>query len=389
MTPEGRMHSSAVGRFLAVAMPIVLVATAGACTKETKDETKAARKVTVRKLAMESWSEVLDVPSTAMGNAIVNVFAKVPGRVTAIRNDEGAYVKAGDPLIDLDTRDLLISTRAVEGQVEMARAGLVAAEVNRDNLAKDVGRFTELRKTGSVPITEADKLDAALKAAEAQVGIAKAQLDVALSGQEMSRRNLSDASVKAPVDGLIAKRSVDVGQETSPAAAIPLVILVAVDPMFVEGTAPESVLGRLKPGMKAVATFDGMPGEPFDGVLDRIGPTVDPISKMVRIRVAVPNPALAGGTRRLVPGMSGLIRLVPEQGRYFVMPLNAVRRQEGESMVLLFVGDDSKVTERKVRPLRRDGLRFLVRDGLVEGLRLVIAGPKDLEAGSLVEVANP
>ena len=366
-----------------------LVAAAAGCTQGATEDAAAKRpRVTVKPLALEAWAEILDVPATATGNATINVFARVPGRVAAIVHDEGAYVKAGDVLFELDPRDLKTALAAATGQMAMARAGRTAAQVQRDSAARDHARIQELRRTNSISTADADKMEAGFNAAEAQLGLAQAQVDVAQSGQDMARRNLEDAVVKAAVDGLVSRRTVDVGQETSPAAPMPLAILAAIDPLFVEGSAPEYVLGQLHEGMKSTVTFDGLPDRTFIGTVDLVGPTVDPVSKMVRVRVKVPNPAVVDGGRRLVPGMSGMIHLVPLEGLYFVLPLNAVRRQEGDRMVLLFVGDDGIVTERKVTPLRRDGLRFLVREGLEEGLRLVTAGPKDLNAGALVDVAG-
>ncbi len=386
MAHERRWNGRCRSALILAALLGTMIAAGCQKTSENSIADTKARRVTVQKLAREAWSEILEVPATAMGNATVNVVARVPGRIAAIRNDEGAYVKAGDVLVELDPKDLRTALAAAQGQAGMARAGLAAAQVQRDNLAKDHERIVELRKTGSVSQAEADRMDAGFLAAEAQLGVAKAQVEVAQSGLEMARRNLADATVKAPVDGLVVRRTMDVGQETSPAAGVPLVVLSATDPLHVEGVAPEYVLGRLHAGMKATVAFDGLPGQSFDGELDLVGPAVDPVAKMVRVRVRVPNPPLADGRRAMVPGMSGRIRLVPDEGRYFVLPLNAVRRQEGDAMVLLFAGPDDRIEERKVTPLRRDGLRFLVGDDLQEGLRLVVAGPKDLAAGALVEV---
>jgi membrane fusion protein, multidrug efflux system len=372
------------------ALAAALLLVPAACAKKDDGATTAARpKVTILRLALQPWSETLDVPAMALPAATVNVVAKVPGRVAAVVHDEGAWVQAGDVLLELERKDLLTALRTAEGQAAMARAGLAAASVQRDTVARDRGRFAELQKTGSVSQADWDKVDAGFQAADAQWQVAKAQQDVALAGLDFARRNLADATVKAPVAGLVARRTVDVGQETSPATGVPLVILNVADPVHVEGAAPEYVLSRLKEGMAASVAFDGRPGESFPGQVTRLGPTVDPVSKMVRVRVEVPNPPAEDGTRRLIPGMSGSLRVVPQSGKYFVLPLNAVRRQDGDQMVLLFVEPDDTVTERTVRPLRREGLRFLALDGLAEGMRLAVAAPKEIEVGTKVEVANP
>lgn len=363
----------------------LLLFPAAACKKEA-DAGEGARKVPrvgVATLALQEWQERVDIPATVTPAATVNVIAKVPGRLKEVRADEGAEVAAGDVIAALDTRDIEIALRAAAGQAAMARAGLEAARVQRDNLARDLKRVSELRKTGSVSVSEAEKLEAAFKAAEAQVGVAEAQVRVAEAGYQAARKNLSDATVTAPIAGVVVKRMFDVGQETAPTAG-PLVVLASVDPVRVEGTAPESVMSRVRPGDPAVVRLDALPGQEFSGKVELVGPAVDPLAKSVRIRVLVGNPP-EGGRRRIAPGMSAVISLTPEKGRYFVLPLNAVRRQEGDFVALLLVGPDSRLIERKVRPLRKEGLRFLALDGLSEGDRLVVAAPADLEPGALVE----
>ncbi len=338
-------------------------------------------------LRLQAWEERLQVPVTVAPAATVQVVARVPGRVREVRVREGDEVQAGQTLVLLDTRDLSLAVRQAEGQVALARATLRAAMAQRDTLAKDRARHEELAKSEAVSQGEMDRVQAQAEAADAQVGVARAQVQVAEAALALARKALEDARVTAPVEGLVVKRGVDVGQETSPGTGVPLVTLATMDPVFVEGSVPEHVFGRLRIGMEAVVRLDGLPGETFRGTLALVGPTVDPVSRMVRIRVVVPNPRIEG-RRRLAPGMSGVVEVVPERGRYFVVPTNAVRRQEGDRLVVLLVGEDGRVTERAVQPVRKEGLTFLVSEGLAEGERLVTAGPKELHAGDEVEVVS-
>lgn len=380
MKPSARL---AWGVLAAVA---VLLA---ACSREpdaARDGPHRPR-VTVESLRLRDWEDRVMVPVTVAPAATVHVVARVPGRVREVRVREGDEVRAGDPLVLLDTRDLVLAGRQAEGQAALARASLRAAVAQRDTLARDRARFEELAKTGSVSQGEMDRIQAQSEAAEAQVGVARAQVQVAEAALALARKALEDARVTAPVDGLVVKRGVDPGQETSPAAAAPLVVLAGVDPVHVEGSVPEHVFGRLHAGMEASVRFDGLAGETFRGVVTLVGPTVDPVSRMVRVRVVVPNPR-DQGRRRLAAGMSGVLEIVPQAGRYFVIPMNAVRRQEGDRLVVFLVGDDGRVVERAVRAVRKEGLTFLALEGLSEGERLVTAGPKELHAGDEVEVVS-
>lgn len=372
-------------RFLAFFMVIITVS---GCSKDVQTEATSTRpKVTARRLSTEIWREKLEVPATVMPDATVNVIAKVPGRVKAVLVDEGREVTAGDLLVELDTRDLAIAVRAAEGQVQMAKAGLEAAQVQKDNLSKELARSDSLHKSGALSKGDFDKIEAAYKSACAQVEVARAQLQVALAALDTARKNLSDARVAAPLTGVVVKRMIDPGQETSPMSPTPLMVLASVDPVKVEANVPEAVLGRLRTGMDAEVVLDGLPTQAFRGTVELVGPTVDPVSKMVRIRVRVPNPRdETTGTRRITLGMSGIIRLVPDEGRYFVVPLNTVRREEPDGLVVLIVLPDSTITERKVRPLRREGLYFIASEGLAEGEFLVTAAPKEIQPGTAVEV---
>ncbi|MBP7127018.1 efflux RND transporter periplasmic adaptor subunit [Myxococcota bacterium] len=361
------------------------------CCSARKDDGPGgeAPKVVARTLAPEDWQEALSLPAMAWPAATVNVVARVPGRVAAWHCEEGSLVTEGQALLELDTRDLRTALRNAEAQAGMARAGLKAAEVQRDNVAKERQRLLELAKTGSISPSDADRIEAGFQAAEAQVGVARAQLEMALAGLEFARRNLAEATVRAPVSGLVAKRMVDVGQETAPSSGIPLLVIQVIDPLKVEASAPEAWFSRLAPGQEATVAFDGIPGREFGGRLEMVGPVVDPASKMVRLRVAVPNVPGQDGRPLMVPGMSGSLHMRLAAGRVFVIPLNTVRREDGEDVFVLLVGKEDRIEERRIRPWRRDGLRLLVQAGLAEGERLVTVAPKDLAPGTVVRVTEP
>jgi len=340
--------------------------------------------VIVRTLALQAWSERLQVPATVVSPALVTVLPETKGRVSELHADEGDEVAAGALLAVLETDDVDLARRQAAGQVAMARAGFTAADVNRQNLARQFERFEALKKAGSVPDAEYDNVKAGFQAAEAQLGVARAQVSVAEAALATVDKALADARVTAPIAGLVVKRGLNVGDEAIPLSPVPFFVLAGADPLYVEGSAPEHALGRLRPGMPARLTFDGLPGEVFDGAVKLVGPTVDPATKTVRVRVEAANPRVEG-RRRLAPGLSGILEVVPEEGRFFVLPLNTVRRQEGAQLVVLLVGSDNKVVERRLTPLRKEGLTFLALEGLTEGERLVLAAPKDLQAGAAVD----
>lgn len=352
--------------------------------QESKDGQTRPR-VTCLPLRLKEWENRVVISATAIPKATVQVVAKVPGRIKEVKADEGDEVRLGDPLLVLDTRDLALAKRQAEAQVLVSKAALEAAEVQRETLEKDLLRFSDLSSRGSVTKGELDKVKAAFDAQVAQVKVAKAQLKAAETALAQATLALKDAVVRAPIDGIVIKRNVDVGQETSPLASGPLMVLAQVDPIFLEGQVPETFFGSIREGLEARVRLDGLQGATFSGKVVLVGPSVDPATKMFRVRVSLSNPKGEGG-RRIVPGMSGIIEVTGDKGRYFVIPMNAVRRQEGKDLYVFIVGEDHKVLERKVTPIRKEGLYFLALEGLKEGELLVTSGPKELKEGQVVEV---
>jgi len=345
-------------------------------------------RVTVEVLRLQEVEDRVVVPASVVPSATVQVVAKVPGRVRAVHVSEGDAVHAGDLLVTLDPRDLLVAVRQAEGQVSLAAASLEAAQVQERALEKDFRRIEDLARTGSASQGDLDRVRAQYEAAIAQRKVAHAQVQVAQAALALARQNLEETRVVAPMDGVVVKRNVDPGQETAPGAAGPLIVLAAMDPVFIEGAVPEALWGRLFAGMPASVRLDGLPDQVYQGRVALLGPTVDPVSRMVRVRVEVENP-VRPGAQRLTAGMAAQIELVPESARGFVIPMNAVRREESARLVLFFVSEQGRVVEKAVQPVRKEGLRFLAREGLSEGERLITAGPKELAPGDEVEVVAP
>lgn len=348
-------------------------------------EAQALPRVSVRVVALEDWEDRLVVPATLLPPAQIKVTPQIMGTVQELGADEGDFVAKGDLLAAVDPSDIEIQLGQARAALAAARAGARAARVQRDNLERQYERMKALESTQSIPTVEYEQTEAGYLAAKAQVGVADAQVKVARAGVAAAEEARDDTRILAPVGGLVVKRMVNVGEQVAPVSPMPLFVLATVDPLYAEGNAPENVFGQLREDMPATVFADGQGEKGYPGTVSLIGPAVDPVSKTVRVRVTVPNPG-TDGQRELVSGMTAQIELVPEKGRYFVLPLNTVRREEEDRLVVYFVDENNVVYERKVRPVRRTGLYFLAREGVDEGARLVVAAPKELKPGDEAEV---
>jgi membrane fusion protein YbhG len=266
----------------------------------------------------------------------VDLGFRVPGRIAAIRVDEGSKVKDGQVLALLDTRPLSDTLHLSEAQLANARAefdklrngnrpqDIAQAEAQlADRAATEVQaraeyeRRSELVKTGAISQSQFDTSRAQYAAAEAQrhaaeqmlslqragarredIEAAQAQLEAATAQRDKARTDLADASIIAPSDGTILTRAREPG---AIALAGETVFVLSVDrPIRVRAYVAESDLGRVVPGMNVDVTVDGSP-QTYHGTIGFISPTAEFTPKTVqtenlrtdlvyRLRVIVSDP---------------------------------------------------------------------------------------------------
>jgi RND family efflux transporter MFP subunit len=234
--------------------------------------------------------------------ATAEVRARVTGYLTRIAVKEGAAVKKGELLAEIDPRYYAADVEVAKARLKLAEAKLQAARTNltqtKTAFSKDAASADDLR------IAEADAA-----ATEAGVAVARAEL-------ERAELMLSWTRVTAPFDGRVGRFAVTEGNLVR-ADATRVVTVVATDPLFVAFDMDERTLLRLRrdglaePGKLAVAVgLADEEGYPHEAKLDLIDPQVDPAKATVRFRAVLPNPK-----GMLSPGMFVRVRLTPAPAR--------------------------------------------------------------------------
>ena len=231
-------------------------------------------------------------------------------RIVAVLVEEGDRVEPGRLLARLDAERYELAVARAEAQLETQRqvvarleAGTREEEVRKakadfdaaEALAKD-GRQTYERLTKLVPRAatpqQADDAKGAYDAAVARVNAAQAALDLAIAGPRkedlaearalrkryeaelgQARHDLKETVLISPSDGTIENRLLEVGDMASPQK--PIYTLALTDPVWVRAYVPEPQLGKLRHGMKAVATTDSFPGKRYEGWIGFISPTAE------------------------------------------------------------------------------------------------------------------
>ena len=277
------------------------------------------------------------------------VVAKTSGVALQVLAEVGQQVRAGQVLVRLDS----------------ARAELQAAQ-SEAQLRKLEANFNRSRQLASQQLLSANDLDQL-----------KFDLENARAVNRMARLELSYANVLAPISGVIAERSIKPGNFVQ----INTPIFRIVDTSRLEATlnVPERELATLKAGLPVQLGVDALPGQVFQGRVDRVAPVVDSGSGTFRVVCAFDGGGL------LQPGMFGRMKIDYDQrADALTVPRNALLEDDDDPAVFVVRGD--KAARVPVKLGYYDGPWVDVRDGLKPGDRVVTAGKVALREGSKVQV---
>lgn len=292
---------------------------------------------------------------------------RVGGKLLARKVNLGDTVRPGQLLAQLDGQDLLLAQDA-------AKAGLLAARVNRDQLGADYKRFIELREQGFISAAELERRDNAFKAAQAQLDQAKAQAS-AQGNQAAYAQLLADSA--GVVTGVDAEPGMVV------AAGTPIVRIAHEGPRDVVFSVPEDQLARVRaaaarPGALKVKLW-GNEQVARDVTLREVSAATDPVTRTFLLK------ADAGRIDAKL-GQTATISLeLPKVEQIIKLPLAAVLQQQGQTAVWLL---DPKTMTVKAQPVKvggADGNEVVIAAGLSPGQEVIVAGVHVLTPGQKVK----
>lgn len=308
----------------------------------------------------------------------VKVFSKIPDRIEKFFVDAGDNVANGAPLAR-------IAATTIEQAVRQAEAGLAAAKAQEANLHAEYERFALLYRDLSVSKQQYDAIATQYEAAKAQVEQAEAALTSAKS-------LLRDATITAPIAGIIGKRYCEAGDMATP--ALPLVSVCQMDRVKMTFEATEKDLARLQIGQKTVVQVSTYPDRTFEGEVVKISPVLDPLTRLAEVEVLLDNPE-----HKLKPGMyahaevtTGTIENVIVVPRHAVIENTSLERIGGDDQVVknyyVFVVDSNKAVQRKLEVIYLNHEYLAISSGLQIGEKLVTVGQNNLREGTPVTVVR-
>src|SRR4051812_17429236 len=327
-------------------------------------------------------SVVRELPGRIAPTRVADVRPRVSGIVIERTFHQGSEVKAGDTLYRIDPQPFEVELQANE-------AALAKADAAFDLAAQHARRISSLAIQKAVPEAENERAIGAMRQAEAEISARKA--DVA-----RARLNLSYATIRAPIDGIVGAALVSEGALVVQNDPTNLATIHQLDPIYADFTQSVSEVNQLRrsfdsgdleriaPGAAKVRlVLDDGSIYPLPGKLLFSEAKVDAQTGQVTLRGEFPNPK-----RELLPGM--YVRVQIEQGidsDAIAVPQQAVQRNGGGGSEVFVVKDDNHVAVQAIRTGSVQDGQWFVAEGLKAGDKVVVEGFQKFAAGDKVKPA--
>ncbi len=321
------------------ALALILLAGGGYALWRAKGNGGDAPKYRLAKAESGPLTAVVSATGTLNPVVSVQVGSQVSGQIKEILVDFNSPVKENQLIARIDPETFQYRVRQAEADLEAARAavGVQQAEVLRAkaNLAefqRDYERKKLLVEKNFLSSAERDKAQSVLDAgragllvAESQAKNGEAQVRQRQAQLSQARIDLERTAIKAPVDGVVVKRSIEPGQTVAASLQAPELFVIArnLTDMQVETSIDEADVGRIQTGQKATFTVDAFAGRAFSGEVKQVRKAATVVSNVVTYTVVV---SAANPDLNLLPGMTANVRIVTAQKEKALKVPNAALR---------------------------------------------------------------
>ncbi len=396
-------HSSLVAAAAALAL-----ATTGCSKPDTSAQARsresAAKSVQVEVVRQDSVRRAVDVVGTLVAVDQVTISSEADGKVSRILADLGDRVTAGQVLIQLDREKqqytyeqqqaVLARTLAQYGasdpdhlpdiektpDVQKANADLVQATQAFD-------RASELFKRTLISQQTLDDAKAALQSKQASYDSAlqnaknlRASIQASEATMKLAGRQLRDTDIRAPFDGYVERRLVNLGELVK--SQMPVMAVVRLNPLKVTAEIPEKMAPWIKDGQPVTLQVDAYRDKTFEGKVSRISPGVNAATRAFPFEALVPN-----NDTTLKPGTFARVHI--ESGKVddvLTLPYSALQYRYGVNRVFVVNGD--KLAMRELAVGERMGERIEIVKGVKAGERVAVTDVETLSEGALVAVSK-
>ncbi|WP_284884434.1 efflux RND transporter periplasmic adaptor subunit [Citrobacter portucalensis] len=346
-----------------------------ACDNKPAVKTAMEPEVGVVTLAPSSVNIKSELPGRALAFEIAEIRPQVGGIIIKRNFVEGDKVSKGESLYQIDPAPL-------QARLDSAKGALAKAQATANNVRLTLNRQSALIKSNYVSRQDYDTTRSQLNEAQANVAVAKADL-------EQATINLRYANVTSPIDGISGKSSVTVGALVTANQENALVTVQRLDPIYVDLTQSVQDFLRLKEEKAngQIAQQQGkIPvelmlenGKPYrhTGTLEFSDPAVDETTGSVTLRAVFPNPE-----GEILPGMY-VTALLDEgsQQNVLMVPQQGITHNEQGKATALILDQENVVQLREINAVKAVGNQWLVTAGLHPGDRVIVSGLQRIHPG--------
>ncbi|MFW0778118.1 MAG: efflux RND transporter periplasmic adaptor subunit [Rickettsiales bacterium] len=322
-------------------------------TTATAYAQKAPVPVFVVNVHNKAFVDEIEALGTLQANENVELTSTVTELVTKVNFEDGARVKKGDVLVEMDVAEELALKAEEKSRLQEAQ--------------RQVNRLQPLIKRGAASKAALDEQQVALQASQARMKAIESQI--------------RHRKVIAPFDGVVGQRNISVGALAQPGTLITTIDDDSV--MKLDFSVPEIFLPTLKKDVKIKATTRAWPEDQFSGTIFSVNSRVDPLTRSVSVRALLQNP-----DHKLRPGMLMRVQLQKNPREAIVIPEEALVTKGNENYVMVVVHDDDKTTVKNTAVkigARRKGDVEIVK-GLEEGVQIITHGTLRVSPGTEVIV---
>jgi RND family efflux transporter MFP subunit len=312
------------------------------------------------------------------------IYARVNGYVAKWQVDIGDHVKKGQPLAAIETPELDAELRAARAQLKASEAQVEARKAEAEFSRTTHERWRDSPK-GVVSDQEREAKKADFESSEARLYAANAQVNLDKSKVDQYAALAEFKQVKAPFDGTITERKIDIGNLVTAGSAsttTPLYRMAQTDPLRIFVDVPQSAAGELmNAGVPAEIRATGAVGGIFSGKIARSAESINAQARTMRVEVDMPN-----ADHVLVPGMYVNVAFkLPPRGLVEVPAAALIFRASGTQVAQ--VDGTGKIHFANVAIARDNGTLVELASGVRPGDRLVLNISSQIAAGQTVAVA--
>src|SRR5262245_16381357 len=291
-----------------VAAGVILLAVLAVTYYYTRDVKAEAPAFTTAEVSRGDVISTVEATGTLEAVTTVQVGSQVSGTINALHADFNSNVKKGQVIAELDSSLFQTQVEQARATVSRLQADLDRARVQAADADVKLKRAHELFDRQLIPKTDLETAESTANAASAAVKGAEAEIVQAKASLNQAHVNLSHTIIKAPIDGVVIARNVDVGQTVASSLQAPTLFIIARDltEMQVNASVDESDIGEIAPQQNVRFRVDAYPNETFTGKVKqvRLQPVVQQNVVSYVTVIDVPNREL-----KLKPGMTAAVTI--------------------------------------------------------------------------------